>query len=131
MLSGDDILFMKEAREEIRTNRTKVIGLVFKVTTEKDPVTGESIEKDVIVEVNAVVTVISTDRVIRKYIELGVEYKTGDIIVDVSREDFPEDFFYEDLHAIQYLGESYIDLAPVYLGMGDYNRYEFLGRREV
>lgn len=131
MLNADDIDFIRESREEIRVHRMREVGLIFKVATNKDPVTGESIEKDVKVEVDAIVTVISTDRVLRKYMEMGVEYKTGDIIVDVSKKDFPEEYFYEDLYAIEYLGENYIDLAPVYLGLGEYNRYEFLGRREV
>ena len=131
MLSKDDIEFIKASREEIRNNRTRLIELVFKVSSGKDPVTGEDIVEIAKYEVHAVVTVMSSDRVLRRHLELGVEYKTGDIIVDINKEDFPADMDYESLDTITYLGERYIDVAPVMLGLGDFNRYEFLGRRET
>lgn len=130
MLSKDDIEFIKASREEIRNNRTRLIELLFKVSSGKDLVTGEDIVEIVKYEVHAVVTVMSSDRVLRRHLELGVEYKTGDIIVDINKEDFPADMDYESLDTIIYLGERYIDVAPVMLGLGDFNRYEFLGRRE-
>lgn len=131
MLSKDDIEFIKASREEIRNNRTRLIELIFKVSSGKDPVTGEDIVEIAKYEVHAVVTVMSSDRVLRRHLELGVEYKTGDIIVDINKEDFPTDMDYESLDTINYLGERYIDVAPVMLGLGDFNRYEFLGRRET
>jgi len=131
MLSKDDIEFIKASREEIRNNRTRLIELIFKVSSGKDPVTGEDIVEIAKYEVHAVVTVMSSDRVLRRHLELGVEYKTGDIIVDINKEDFPADMDYESLDTINYLGERYIDVAPVMLGLGDFNRYEFLGRRET
>lgn len=131
MLTIGDISFIQQAREEIRINRMRSVELIFKVIEGKHPVTEEPIEKTEVVEVDAVVTVISTDRILRKYMELGMEYRTGDIIVDVSIGDLPDEFDYTKLDSVIYLGESFIDVAPIMLGMGKFNRYEFLCRREV
>src|SRR5699024_12681548 len=76
----------------------------------KDPVTGEDIVEIAKYEVHAVVTVMSSDRVLRRHLELGVEYKTGDIIVDINKEDFPADMDYEDRKSTR-LNSSHVSIS--------------------
>lgn len=128
MLSNKDVEFIREAREEIRTHREIPVTLIIEGETVKDLITGDEFENNVQEDVNAVVTVISTDRVIRWAMSLGVEYLSGDVIVDVSKKDFPEGSSYRDVKKFRYAGVEYKVLAPAMLGLGEFNRFEFLGR---
>lgn len=128
MLTNEDVEFIRESREQIRGHREIPITLLIEGEGVKDPITGETVGGESEHEVNAVVTVISTDRVIRWTMDLGVEILTGDVIADVSKIDFPEGKDYRDVKKFFYQDTEYKVLAPAMLGLAEFNRYEFLGR---
>lgn len=129
MLDDKDLAFMRRARLEIRGKRESEITISGNVLTGKHPVTGEPIYKEVTETVNAIVTVISVRTQVERYVHDGIEIRSGDIIVDISRKDVPEGFTDESTDTVIYNGIEYAVVSGYMLGMGGYNRLELLGRR--
>lgn len=129
MLDDKDLAFMRRARLEVREKRESEITLSGNVLTGKHPVTGEPIHEDVSEIVNAIVTTISVRTQVERYVHDGVEIRSGDIVVDISRKDVPEGFTDESTDYFVYDDVEYMVVSGYGLGMGGYNRLELLGRR--
>lgn len=125
MLTNDDVLWIKGNRTEITQNRTTAITLAFTVTGAVDEWTGEVTETRNTVEVDAVVTEISTG--VDRDLFAGVEVEKGDIQVAINIDDVGANDT-DDLDVITYDGKDYAVLAVDKKGIGVDNRYEVLGR---
>lgn len=125
MLTNDDVLWIKGNRTEITQNRTTAITLAFTVQGAVDEWTGEVTETRNTVEVDAVVTEISTG--VDRDLFAGVEVEKGDIQVAITIDDVGANDT-DDLDVITYDGKDYAVLAVDKKGIGVDNRYEVLGR---
>lgn len=130
MLTDKDIRFIKSVREEIRTNRTREITVRGTNFVGEDPMTGEKVDEPFEEEIGAVVTEVSVRTSVDRYLDAGIEIRTGDIIVDISIGDLPEEITSESIEDLDYDGKTYVVIASDKLGLGDYNRVEVIGRRE-
>lgn len=129
MLSESDIDLIRSTREEVRKNRTLTVTLVGENIIEKNPITGEEVVVPFEEDVVAVVTEISVRTAVDRYLNEGIEVRTGDIIVDISYEDIPGNINNESLSDIVYGGLVYTVVSTDSLGLGGYNRVEVIGRR--
>ena len=125
MLSETDRQWIKGNRKEIVEGRTDKITLLKTVCDGKDPITGEPIEKQVPIEVEAIwkdySTVSNTDRSVIG----GVELQKGDVkitfSIDVDLTDVKQVYKTEgDLYEILTIDEK---------GLGLLNRSECLARK--
>lgn len=130
MLTKGDIDFIKSVREEIRINRKKNVVITGTNIVGSNPITGEIINNPFSEEVEAVVTEVSVRTAVDRYLNEGVEVRTGDIIVDISLIDLPSDITDESIDNVIHGGKSYKVITSDYLGMGEDNRLEVIGRRE-
>lgn len=129
MLDRMDLEFIKESREEIRKLREKIIEIISNKEVGRHPITDEPEVVTVVDEVVAVVTVISVRTAVDREVIQGIELINGDVIIDINIEDFPAGISDEDVISFNYLDVNYTVVASGLLGLGDYNRYELLGRR--
>lgn len=129
MLSKEDIGWIKSIREDVRENRTEVIAIESDNVVDKHPVTGEPINEPLVFNVDAVVTEISVRTAVDRYQTNGIEIRTGDVIFDVSLSDVPEGVTGESIRRIKHRGLKHKVLSADYLGIGEVNRLEMLGRR--
>lgn len=127
MLTEQDIEFMKHSQDEIYTLRQRPISVIY---TEKiyDDITGELLdESEVYREVHAVITEISSrTKDGARYMENGIEYEQGDIKIDVKIE-LIEDIA-DKLERAEFDGKKYELIGKDRKGIGERNRYEFIGR---
>lgn len=132
MLSKDDLDFMRSSQKEIRLNREREIDLIFKEVVSVHPVTKEEITEDVIIPVEAIITVVTSSTTLvgsTKKLADGVEIISGDVIVDIDIDKFPEDRNYEKVNAFNYEGVKYIVKSFGRLGISYPSRIELVGRR--
>lgn len=130
MLSDRDISYIKSVREEIRENRRTDVLVEGKNITDNDPITGETVEEPFEEVIRAVVTVVSVRTSVDRYLESGIEIVSGDVIVDISLDDLPEDVDEANIDGFSYDSVKYKVVASAKLGLGGYNRVEAIGRRE-
>lgn len=124
MLNEQDIDFMRASLDEIYTNRERILSVIY-VGKQYDPITGVPIgEGEVLREVNAVVTEISSG--VERSLEGGVKFEEGDIKVDVKIE-LIEDIA-DVIERMEYDGDTYEILSIDKKGIGRRNRYEIVGR---
>lgn len=131
MLSKEDIGWIKSIREDVRENRTEVIAIESDNVVDKHPITGEPINKPLVFNVDAVVTEISVRTAVDRYQTNGIEIRTGDVIFDVSLSDVPEGVTGESIRRIKHRDLKHKVLSADYLGIGEVNRLEMLGRRII
>ena len=128
MLTDEDLLFMKQTRNELTKNRKRPITVRY-MDGEPDPWTGE-IEDEITDdrELMAVVTEISspTSAGAERYIVLGIKYEKGDIWLSISIEDVED--VADKIERIIYEGKEYMILAMDKKGIGIRNRFEVLAR---
>lgn len=130
-LLDEEVEFIRQSREEIRDNRMKEIKIYGENIVECHPVTGEPVDEPYEKTVNAVVTRISVrTSVDRKYDE-GIEIESGDIIVDISLKDIPEDIDLHSINKVKYDGQDFIAITTAKLGLSEDNRIELIGRRKT
>lgn len=125
MLSEDDLVFMKDAKDEIYELRKRDIKLLYK-RIERDPITGviigEEIRKS---DAQAVVTEISSV-LPDKSIEGGIEFDEPDIKIDIKLYEI-EDLI-DDLVKVEYRDREYEIVGNDRKGIGIRDRVELLGR---
>lgn len=127
MLTPEDIEFMKQTRAEIVAGRQSAITLIYADGGTKDPVTGEVTEPiETSVLANAVVTEISSQVKIDRYLESGIAVEKGDIWFSVDIDTIVS--FYEQIERVNYGGKDYEVLSQDKKGIGQRNRAEFVGR---
>lgn len=129
MLSKQDVELIRSTREEVRNNRMHEITIYGVNITGKHPITGEPIDEPYEEIVNAVVTEVSVRTSVERYRHDGIEIRTGDIIVDISLDDMPEDITEESVEKIVYDDIEHTVVAADKLGLGGFNRVEIIGRR--
>lgn len=129
MLSNRDIEFMRKSREEIRSKRTYEVILYGETVTGKHPVTGEEIIDKFSHEVDAVVMEVSVRTAVDRYRHDGIEVRAGDIVIDISLKDVPDEITSESVTSLKYKEIDYTVVASADLGLGGYNRIEVVGRR--
>lgn len=128
MLTPEDIEFMKQARAEIVVGRQSPITLIYADGGGKDPITGEVIDpNEVPVGTNAVVTEISSQVKLDRYLENGISVEKGDIWFSVDIDTVAT--FYEQIERVTYDGKDYEVLSKDKKGIGERNRAEFVGRQ--
>lgn len=132
MLTEDDLKFIKDSQSEIRINRQREVDLIIKVVESIHPITKEEITKDVLVPINAVVTVVTASTTVvgntRKLVE-GMEIISGDVIVDIRVEDLSENYEYDKIDSFMYEGNKYKVKSFGRLGLSYPSRIELVGRR--
>jgi hypothetical protein len=127
VLTAEDITFMKEAREEIVSNRQSPITLIYEDGGIEDPITHEVTEStEVPFQTLGVVTEISSQVKIDRFLENGIEVQKGDIWFSVSIDDILP--FYEKITSVMYDNKKYEVLSKDKKGIGERNRAEFVGR---
>jgi hypothetical protein len=127
LLTPEDIEFMRQTRSEVVANRQSPITLIFEDGGEVDPITeevidGESQEKPTV----GVVTEISSQVKIDRYLENGIEVEKGDIWFSVKLEELTG--IYEKITGVIYEGKTYEVISKDKKGIGQRNRAEFVGR---
>ena len=129
MLTDKDIAFMKRTRDEVVANRRR--SLVLQIATEsvRNPITGVVEEGGVEeVEVMSVVTDRTSRVAAERRIQDQAEVVEGDIWFSISLDQLVG----IDTESIKYAihnGVKYAVVAQDPKGIGEYNRYEFVGKR--
>lgn len=127
MITPEDIEFMKQTRAEIVAGRQSAITLIYADGGAKDPITGEVTEPiETSVLANAVVTEISSQVKIDRYLESGIAVEKGDIWFSVDIDTIAS--VYDQLERVNYDGKDYEVLSKDKKGIGQRNRAEFVGR---
>ncbi len=127
MLTESDIEFMTEAQDEIYALRKRPISVIY-IEKIRDDFTGEIIsEKEMPREIHAVITEISIrSKDGSRYVENGIEYKQGDIKIDVKLEYISD--ISDKLVRAEFGGKKYELLGGDHKGIGKRNRIEYVGR---
>lgn len=132
MLSEKDIEFMKQTRKEVIHNRRRVITFVLESDPQRNPLTGayeKTSQREV--EVLSVVTDRTSRVAAERRIREQAEIEEGDIWFSVSISQL-EKADIKDIKSIKYVihnGEKYRVVSDDPKGIGEYNRYEFVGKR--
>ena len=124
MLNEHDIDLMAEWQDEIYYLRARPVEFVY-IEEQRDPITGVVIgDGEVTRQTEAVITGLASNN--ERYFADGIEYKQGDIKVDV-KIDAIEDII-DKVERIKCDGKIYEILGVSKKGIGKRNRIEFLGR---
>ena len=132
MLSEKDIEFMQQTRKEVIHNRRRVITFVLESDPKRNPLTGayeKTSQREV--EVLSVVTDRTSRVAAERRIREQAEIEEGDIWFSVSISQL-EKADIKDIKSIKYVihnGEKYRVVSDDPKGIGEYNRYEFVGKR--
>lgn len=132
MLSEKDIEFMQQTRKEVIHNRRRVITFVLESDPQRNPLTGayeKTSQREV--EVLSVVTDRTSRVAAERRIREQAEIEEGDIWFSVSISQL-EKADIKDNKSIKYVihnGEKYRVVSDDPKGIGEYNRYEFVGKR--
>lgn len=127
MLTPEDIEFMRNTRAEVVANRQSPITLKYTDGGEVDPITEEVIGgEDKPKLTTGVVTEISSQVKIDRYLENGIEVEKGDIWFSVSLEELAD--IYDSITEVEYDGHTYEVVSKDKKGIGKRNRAEFVGR---
>lgn len=127
MLTPEDIEFMRQARAEVVSYRQSTITLKYADGGDIDPITGEIISGGTMEKPTVgVVTEISSQVKIDRYLESGIEVEKGDIWFSVAIEELTG--IYDTINAVKYDGKSYEVISKDKKGIGERNRAEFVGR---
>lgn len=132
MLSEKDIEFMQQTRKEVIHNRRRVITFVLESDPKRNPLTGayeKTSQREV--EVLSVVTDRTSRVAAERRIREQAEIEEGDIWFSVSISQL-EKAGIKDNKDIKYVihnGEKYRVVSDDPKGIGEYNRYEFVGKR--
>jgi hypothetical protein len=127
LLTQEDIEFMRQTRAEVVANRQSPITLIYADGGEIDPITEEVIGGDTKSKPTfGVVTEISSQVKIDRYLENGVEVEKGDVWFSVTIEELTD--IYEKITGVTYNGKSYEVVSKDKKGIGERNRAEFVGR---
>jgi hypothetical protein len=127
LLTQEDIEFMRQTRSEVVANRQSPITLIYEDGGEIDPITEEVIDGETKSKPTfGVVTEISSQVKIDRYLENGVEVEKGDIWFSVAIEELTD--IYEKVTGVTYNGKSFELVSKDKKGIGERNRVEFVGR---
>ncbi|MEH7246465.1 hypothetical protein V7114_06655 [Neobacillus niacini] len=118
---------MRQTRSEVVANRQSTITLIYADGGEIDPITDEVIGSGTKSKpTDGVVTEISSQVKIDRYLENGVEIEKGDIWFSVAIVELAD--IYEAISAVEYAGKNYEVISKDKKGIGERNRAEFVGR---
>ena len=123
---------MKQTRKEVIHNRRRVITFVLESDPQRNPLTGayeKTSQREV--EVLSVVTDRTSRVAAERRIREQAEIEEGDIWFSVSISQL-EKADIKDNKSIKYVihnGEKYRVVSDDPKGIGEYNRYEFVGKR--
>jgi hypothetical protein len=127
LLKPEDIEFMRITRAEFVANRQSNITLIYADGGDIDPITGEIISGGTMEKPTVgVVTEISSQVKIDRYLESGIEVEKGDIWFSVAIEELAA--IYDTIDAVKYDGKNYEVISKDKKGIGQRNRAEFVGR---
>ena len=135
MLTDKDILMIKETRDEIINNRRRPITFFVEGTKKRNPLTGAWESGDPAEhEVLSVVTDRTSRVAAERRIKDQAETIEGDIWFSVSIEELNRIGLvtYLDTEKITHAlhnGVKYAVVSRDPKGIGEYNRYEFVGKR--
>lgn len=132
MLTEKDIEFIKESRAEVIKNRRRTITIEYETEGERNPITGVVEGSTGTVEVLSVVTDrtsrVAAERVIRE----GAEAVEGDIWFSIDMTELNRaNVQAEDIRRATHNGDKYSVVAHDPKGIGEYNRFEFVGKKVV
>lgn len=130
MLTRQDIEFIKANRKEIVANRTHKVTLMYESVIEEDEWTDEPTVEETPIDVDAVVTEISSSSGAGVDIQIvsGVVVEKGDIMIYVGFDVLPTDFKIDNVKSVVYYGKTYALMSHDRKGLGDDNRYVILAR---
>lgn len=123
---------MQQTRQEVIHNRRRVITFVLESDPQRNPLTGayeKTSQREV--EVLSVVTDRTSRVAAERRIREQAEIEEGDIWFSVSISQL-EKADIKDNKSIKYVihnGEKYRVVSDDPKGIGEYNRYEFVGKR--
>lgn len=127
MLTEHDIDLIAESRREVYANRTHKITLLIPQEDGKHPISGEPIKVDPLEhECDAIVTEISTNVNVDRYLENGILVEKGDVLFHVDYTELPSEN--AEFTEVSYRGEDYEVINAANKGLGRLNRVELLGR---
>lgn len=130
MLTRQDIEFIKANRKEIVANRTHKVTMMYESVIEEDKWTDEPTVEETPIDVDAVVTEISSSSGAGVDIQIvsGVVVEKGDIMIYVGFDVLPTDFKIDNVKSVVYYGKTYALMSHDRKGLGDDNRYVILAR---
>lgn len=130
MLTRQDIEFIKANRKEIVANRTHKVTMMYEIVIEEDEWTDEPTVDETPIDVDAVVTEISSSSGAGVDIQIvsGVVVEKGDIMIYVGFDVLPTDFKIDNVKSVVYYGKTYALMSHDRKGLGDDNRYVILAR---
>jgi hypothetical protein len=127
LLTPEDIEYMRNTRAEVVANRQSNITLIYADGGDIDPITGELISGGTMEKPTVgVVTEISSQVKIDRYLESGLEVEKGDIWFSVAIDEITD--IYETIRTVKYEGKTYEVISKDKKGIGERNRSEFVGR---
>jgi hypothetical protein len=127
LLTHEDIEFIRQTRSDVVANRQSPITLIYADGGEVDPITEEVIGGDTKSKPTfGVITEISSQVKIDRYLENGVEVEKGDLWFSVAIGELAD--IYEKITSVTYIGKSYEVISKDKKGIGERNRAEFVGR---
>ncbi|MGQ5176922.1 hypothetical protein ACSQ7W_11520 [Bacillus halotolerans] len=128
MVTPEDVTFMKHARKEVIQGRTFDIVLFYEGEVVRDPITNEPLPQKEPPKriVPSVVTEISSQVKIDKYLADGIEVQSGDIWFSIAIELIED--IYGSLKSVIYDEKTYEILSVDKKGIGARNRAEIVGR---
>lgn len=129
MLTARDIAFMKRTRDEVVANRRRPLVLHVATESVRNPITGVVEEGGVEeVEVMSVVNDRTSRVAAERRIQDQAEVVEGDIWFSISLDQLVG-INTESIKYAIHNGVKYAVVAQDPKGIGEYNRYEFVGKR--
>lgn len=129
MLTEKDIEFIRKNRQEVVENRRRPLLLQVETEAVRNPITGVTesggtIEKEVL----SVVTDRTSRVAAERRLQNQAEVLEGDIWFSISIEQLA-DINTENIRYAIHNGVKYAVVSQDPKGIGEYNRYEFVGKR--
>lgn len=129
MLTNKDIEFMQKTRQEIVHNRQRKLILTVEGEVERDPITGvEKPTESYELTVDSVVTDRTSRVAAERRIQDQAEVVEGDIWFSISIDQL-DGLNTESIKYALHNEVKYAVVAQDPKGIGEYNRYEFVGKR--
>lgn len=130
MLTNEDIEFIKDSRAEVVANRRRLILIEYETEGVRNPITGVveggTGEAEVLSVVTDRTSRVAAERVIRE----DAEVVEGDIWFSIDITELERvNVSASDIKRVTHNGDEYSVVASDPKGIGEYNRFEFVGKR--
>lgn len=130
MLTNEDIEFIKRTREEIIFNRLRPLKIKYRAVSKRNPITGVVESSLITKDVKAVVTDITSKAVEERYLFEQANVVSGDIWFSISVNEL-KDIDVIKIEEVTHNNDIYKVVSIDPKGLGEYNRFEFVGKKVI